>query len=177
MDRRSLVVLAGLPGAGKSTALRKLGGDVSRVVVLDSEQVRAVLRVRLPDSLEYRYYRPLVHLLHRARILWYCVAARDPVLAHEPATRASTRLMLLLFAALSGRRAVLLWLHADAGEALAGQRARGRLIRSRSFRRHIARAGRMHVRLVGGAVPAGWSAVAVLTRRQVSDGLRLEVRG
>lgn len=171
--RRALVVLAGLPGAGKSTALAKVRTD-SDVVRLDSEQVRARLRVALP-GVPYRYYRPLVHSLHRGRIALACVLARGPVIAHEPATRAGTRALLLLLARLSGRQPVLLWLHADAREALRGQRSRGRLIRSRSFQRHARRAERVHRELIAGNPPSGWSGVRLLTREEVAAGLRLEV--
>ncbi|MGW3469213.1 AAA family ATPase [Saccharopolyspora sp. NPDC000995] len=174
VSRRSLVVLAGLPGAGKSTVLRKLhgGNDIS---TLDSDQVRARLRKVLPVHLPYRYYRPLVHLVHRSRIAWKCLRTSGPVVAHEPATRATTRVLLLMFGWLTARQRVLVWLHADAREALAGQRARGRLIRSRSFQRHVLRADRMDHRLRGGAAPRGWSRVHLFTRNQVVDGLRLDV--
>lgn len=167
------MVLAGLPGAGKSTALDKLRAD-SGVLRLDSDQVRSRLRAALP-AVPYRYYRPLVHASHRCRIALACVLARGPVVAHEPATRAGTRALLLLMARLSGRKAVLLWLHADAGEALRGQRSRGRLIRSRSFERHARRAGRVHRELLAGNPPPGWSAVRRLTREEVAAGLRVEV--
>lgn len=173
VGRRSLVVLAGVPGAGKSTVLTKMRADAD-VVRLDSEQVRARLRGR-SSGVPYRYYRPLVHLLHRSRIAWACLTCPGPVVAHEPATRASTRLMLLVFARLSGRRTVLLWLHADADSALDGQRARGRLIRSGSFRRHVLRAERMHRRLLAGERLVGWRRVHLFTRSQVAGGLRLDV--
>ncbi|MFI0469446.1 AAA family ATPase [Saccharopolyspora sp. 5N102] len=174
IGRRSLVVLAGLPGAGKSTVLGKLrgGADIS---TLDSDQVRAVLHKVLPSRLPYRYYRPLVHLVHRSRIAWRCARTSGPVVAHEPATRATTRALLLTFAWLTGRQRVLVWLHVDPREALAGQRARGRLIRPGSFLRHVHRAERMHQQLRDGATPRGWHRVHLFTRNQVADGLRLDV--
>ncbi|MFC7340814.1 AAA family ATPase [Saccharopolyspora griseoalba] len=172
--RRTLVVLAGLPGAGKSTALGKLSAEAD-VIRLDSEQVRARMRAALP-GVPYRCYRPLVHLLHRSRIALACGFGRGPVVAHEPATRPSTRALLRLMARLTGREPVLLWLHTDAGAALRGQHARGRLIRSRSFRRHVRRAERVHRELLAGDLPPGWSRVRLLTREDVAGGLRLEVR-
>ncbi|MER7010178.1 AAA family ATPase [Saccharopolyspora sp. NPDC000359] len=175
VDRRSLVVLAGLPGAGKSTALAKLRSDAA-TSTLDSEQVRARLREVLPDRLDYRYYRPLVHLAHRTRIAWYCLTEPGPVVAHEPATRATTRALLVAFGWLSGRQLVLVWLHADPRDALAGQQQRGRLIRGTSFQRHVQRSDRMYRRLLDGVVPRGWQQVHLLTREDVAAGLRLAVR-
>ncbi|GAA4829039.1 ATP-binding protein [Saccharopolyspora rosea] len=174
VGRRSLVVLAGVPGAGKTTALAKLRTDAD-VAVLDSEQVRGRLRRLLPARLRYRWYRPFVHLVHRSRIAWFCLSRGGPVLAHEPATRATTRGLLLAVAALTRRQRVLVWLHADPTEALAGQRVRGRLIRPRSFLRHAQRAERVHRRLRAGRRPRGWPSVHLLTRDDVADGLRLDV--
>ena len=170
--RRALVVVAGLPGAGKSTVLHKLVAPPG-TVVLDSEQVRARLRVLLPDSVPYRWYRPLVHAAHRARIAWACLRARGRVIAHEPSTRGTTRLMLVLFALLGGRRRVLLWLHVGPEEALAGQHARGRLIRGHSFQLHVHRAQRVHRALLSGRAPRGWQDVHLFTREDVSGGLRV----
>jgi len=174
VPRRALVVLAGLPGAGKSTLLTRLDAP-ERTAILDSEQVRARLRAALPQRLPYRWYRPLVHFAHRTRIAWSCCFARGPVIAHEPSTRGGTRLMLVLFAVLTGRRRVFVWLHVGPEEALAGQHARGRLIRSRSFRQHVHRAYRVHRRLLAGGRPRGWQDVRLFTRRDVSGGLRLEM--
>lgn len=170
--RRCLVVLAGIPGAGKSTVLGRIQAD-AEITKLDSEQVRVVLRRVLPVRLPYRCYRPLVHLLHRTRIAWFCLTTTGPVVAHEPATRATTRAMLLLFGHLTGRRCVLLWLHADPEAALSGQRDRGRLIRARSFQRHVKRAERLHGRMLAGRMPAGWRSVWLFTREQAGAGIRL----
>lgn len=145
-------------------------------VVLDSEQVRAKLRSVLPASVPYRWYRPLVHALHRARIAWECAVAPGPVIAHEPSTRSTTRAMLVAFGWLTGRRRILVWLHVDPREALDGQHARGRLIRKRSFKKHVQRALRMHVSLRRGEKPAGWQEMHLFTRSDLEHGLRLDVR-
>ncbi|WP_243792812.1 AAA family ATPase [Saccharopolyspora gloriosae] len=173
--RRTLVVLAGLPGAGKSTVLHKLIAP-SGTVVLDSEQVRARLKAVLPAAVPYRWYRPLVHALHRMRIAWFCLSADGRVIAHEPSTRATTRLMLVLFALISGRRRVLVWLHVGPEEALAGQHARGRLIRSRAFQLHVHRAYRVHRELLAGRGPHGWQDVRLFTRNDLAGGLRVTGR-
>lgn len=173
VPNRALVVLAGLPGAGKSTLLRRLVAP-ARTVVLDSEQVRAALKAALPDRIPYRWYRPLVHAVHRTRIAWFCCTARGPVVVHEPSTRGGTRLMLVLFAVLTARLRMLVWLHVGPEEALAGQHARGRLIRGRSFQQHVHRAYQVHRLLLAGERPRGWQDVRLFTREDVASGLHLE---
>lgn len=155
---RDLLVVAGLPGAGKTTMLRHAAPGL---VVLDSDQVRARLAATVP--LPYRYYRPVVHAWHRARVVRRALAA-GPIVVHEPSTRASTRALLALVGAVSGRPVRLLFLDATALEALAGQRSRGRVVRPRSFARHVRRAGKWREELLASRVPVGWSSVQVIDR-------------
>ncbi|MFI9009514.1 AAA family ATPase [Actinosynnema sp. NPDC053489] len=169
---RSLVVLAGLPGAGKSTLLAAADAGGAPAVVLDSDQVRARLRAVFPEALPYRLYRPLVHLVHRLRIAWFAFAATGLLLVHEPSTRPTTRAGLVAVGALAGRPRHFLWLDASPEEALSGQVERGRLIRSRSFARHVRRAARLRTRFAAGVPPRGWHGLTLLTRR---DHLRLSV--
>lgn len=161
LGRRDLLVVAGMPGAGKTTMLRRAAGALP---VLDSDQVRVRLADLLPDAVPYRWYRPLVHLCHRTRIVARAAVRRGPLVVHEPATRASTRRWLAAVAAVTGRPARLLWLDVTAEEALAGQHSRGRLVRARSFARHAARAERMRAALAAGSRPPGWQSVQVLGR-------------
>lgn len=176
VGRRSLVVLAGMPGAGKSTVLARLRAPAPWPV-LDSDQVRSRLCRGPLGRVAYRRYRPLVHVVHRTRILWCCATSSAPVVAHEPATRGSTRALLALFGAATRRERVLVWLHAEPHEALAGQRARGRMIRERSFRGHVRRGLRVHRRLLEGRLPRGWHRVRLLSRVQARRGIRVAVRG
>lgn len=169
---RSLVVLAGLPGAGKSTLLASADTGGAPTVVLDSDQVRTRLRAVFPESVPYRLYRPLVHLVHRARILWFAITADGLLLVHEPSTRPTTRAGLVAVGALTNRPRHFVWLDATPEEALSGQVRRGRLIRSRSFSRHVRRAARLRTRFAAGTPPRGWQGLTVLTRR---DHLRLSV--
>jgi hypothetical protein len=169
---RSLIVLAGLPGAGKSTLLAAADTDGAPAVVLDSDQVRTRLRALFPAALPYRLYRPLVHLLHRLRIVWFAITANGLLLVHEPSTRPTTRAGLVAVGALTNRPRHFLWLDASAEEALSGQVERGRLIRSRSFARHVRRATRLRARFAEGVPPRGWHGLTLLTRR---DHLRLSV--
>lgn len=168
---RSLVVLAGLPGAGKSTLLAAAETDAP-AVVLDSDQVRTKLRAFFPAALPYRFYRPLVHLVHRLRIVWFAMTAGGLLLVHEPSTRPTTRAGLVAVGVLTHRPRHFLWLDASPEEAMSGQVERGRLIRSRSFARHVRRAARLRTRFAEGVPPRGWQGLTLLTRR---DHLRLSV--
>ncbi|WP_326835591.1 AAA family ATPase [Amycolatopsis rhabdoformis] len=161
LGNRDLLVVAGLPGAGKTTMLRHAAGDLR---VLDSDQVRGRLRAVLPAAVPYRLYRPVVHLCHRARIVGCAALRRGPLVVHEPATRASTRRWLAVVARMTRRPARLLWLDVSAEEALAGQHCRARIVRSRSFARHVARARLVRERLHAGRVPPGFLDARVLTR-------------
>lgn len=166
---RTLVLVAGLPGAGKSTLLRRLAGPDVRVV--DSDDVRARLARRWPAA-PYRRYRPLVHALHRCGVV-RAAAGPDPTVAvHLPATGAPTRAGLAVLAALTGRRAVLVWLEVDADTARGGQHARGRVVPERGFTAHARRAGPVADRLrAEGPVP-GWSRVTVLDRASAAAAER-----
>ncbi|MFD7655615.1 AAA family ATPase [Actinosynnema sp. NPDC059797] len=168
---RSLVVLAGLPGAGKTTLLAAADTGGEPAVVLDSDQVRAHLVGVVPGAVPYRCYRPVVHLVHRTRILWYAITAtRSLLLVHEPSTRPTTRAGLVVVGLLTNRSRHFVWLDASPEEALSGQVERGRLLNSRSFARHVRRAARLRTRFRSGRPPRGWQGLTVLTRR---DRLRL----
>lgn len=156
---RDMLVVAGLPGAGKTTMLDHAAPGL---VVLDSDQVRTRLAAAVP-AVPYRCYRPVVHAWHRARVVRSALA-RGPIVVHEPSTRASTRALLALVGALSGRPVRLLFLDVTAAQALAGQRSRGRVVRRRSFARHVRRVGRWRAGLLAERVPAGWSSVQVIDR-------------
>ncbi|QGK72366.1 AAA family ATPase [Allosaccharopolyspora coralli] len=176
IDRRTLVVLAGLPGAGKSTLLTKLH-TTTEVSVLDSEQVRRRLSAFLPERIPYRWYRCFVHVTHRLRIVRACLLVRAPVVVHDPSTCWIARAPFVLVGALTRRRRVFVWLHVEPALALAGQYERGRLIRSHAFRRHVVRVRRLDALLQGGSAPRGYHAVRVLTRDDVRHGLTLDVSG
>jgi predicted kinase len=172
LDPRDLLVVAGLPGAGKTTLLRHAAGGLP---VLDSDQVRARLAEVFPAAVPYRWYRPLVHAGHRLRVVGRAVAGDGPLVVHEPSTRASTRALLALVGALAGRPVRLLFLDVTAEQALAGQRSRGRVIRPRSFERHVRRAAKWREELLAGRVPPGWHSVRVIDRAG-AEGTRLVAR-
>jgi len=169
---RSLVVLAGLPGAGKTTLLGKLDA-AEPVTVLDSDEVREWIQARV--SLPYRSYRLLVHLVHRFRVFWHALFSPGLLVVHEPSTRPGTRAMLLIIGLVSARPRQFLWLDASAAEALDGQIARHRMIRTHSFERHVRRADVMRDAFEAGWRPFGFPDVTVLTRSGTAGGLRLTI--
>jgi predicted kinase len=158
----AMVVIGGLPGAGKSTFLRRV--ELSGAVrVLDSEQVQAAWRARLGTARGYGLYRPLVHLAHHLRIAR--ALAREPgaVVVHETATRELTRRWLATWARRHGREAHLLLLDVDPATAEEGQRARGRRVRPRSMARHVRAWNALRADL-GRARRAGYVSCTVLDR-------------
>ena len=168
---RTLLLIAGMPGAGKSTLLAGVPPRPG-LRVLDSDAHRAALARRFP-RLPYRRYRPLVHLLHRLALVRAACSDLPTVVVHLPATAASTRAAVVLLAVLTGRAAHLVWLHADPGEALGGQRDRGRVVPSRSFAGHARRAVATHARLQR-RHPSGFRSVTLLDREAARAGLVLD---
>jgi predicted kinase len=169
---RSLLLVAGLPGAGKSTLLRALPARPG-LRVLDSDTYRDRLGGVL-GGLEYRWYRPLVHLWHRLAVLAAAFSTAPTVVVHLPATGSRTRAAVAALAALSGRAAHLVWLDVAPEQALRGQRERGRVVPGGSFAGHAERAAGTTERLRSGAAAAGWAGVTVLDRTGAAPGLRLE---
>lgn len=174
VESRALVVVAGLPGSGKSTLLRRAKADVP-IRVLDTDHVRSALARLLPSSVPYGWYRPLVHVLHTARVLAVVLFSRRPVLLHDPATGAGTRTVFALLGTVSGRARHFVWIDCTPSEALAGQVARGRVLLKWSFARHMRRAPVVRARLLAGRRPPGWSSARLVDRDTASTGLYLKV--
>lgn len=169
---RILLLVAGLPGAGKSTLVAGLPAAPG-VLVLDSDVQRDVLRRVLP-GVAYRYYRPFVHLLHRLAVLRAAVSAVPTVVVHLPATGGATRAVVALLATLTGRIAHLLWLHVEPADALRSQSERGRIVPAASFAAHAERAASTTALLRSGVPPRGWRSVTVLDRAGADGGLCLD---
>lgn len=142
----SLVVVTALPGAGKSTLLKRLyqlTGDETGpaafgdVRVIDSAQSRNHWAHRLsamPKPLR-TFIAYLTHLSRIARML----SAGHPVIAHN---RGAWPHVLRSFAWLARRHGAgfhLVMLDVDPQTALAGQRARGRVVAAATFERHCRR--------------------------------------
>ena len=131
--RRLLV--AGIPGAGKSTLMRTLRPDRT-LRISDSDPLRSAVMCLLPRGMRYGLVRPAVHLLHRASVVSLALGPAATVVVHLPATSARLRRAVTALARLSRRTAYLVWLDVPAAEARDGQRARGRMVTARSFERH-----------------------------------------
>ena len=147
----AVVVVAGVPGAGKTTLIRRaVDRDLARVV--DTDDLRAAGRSRL------------LYLAHYLRIA-IAVGGRRPAVIHSRGTHPAARRAIALLAALRGRPAYLVMLDADRAEAEAGQRARGRTVAAGEMDRQEARWRRLMARR-----PAreGWAAVVVLDRAEAA---------
>ncbi|ALG07106.1 AAA family ATPase [Kibdelosporangium phytohabitans] len=174
VESRALVVVAGLPGSGKSTLLRRTQANVP-IRVLDTDHVRSLMARLFPRSVPYGWYRPLVHVLHAARVLAVVLFSRRPVLVHDPATGAGSRTLFALIGALSGRDRHFLWIDCTPAEALAGQVARGRVLLKWSFARHMRRSPIVRARLLAGIRPLGWNTAQLVDRATANSGLYLKV--
>ncbi|PXY25026.1 Zeta toxin [Prauserella sp. PE36] len=170
VEPHALVVVAGLPGAGKSTLLRDIE-SVPPVTVLDTDQLRSLLRRVLPAGTPYSWYRPLVHVLHVLRLVAVAARARNTIVVHDPATGAFARSAFVALGVLTGRPRHLLWIDCTVEEALKGQHRRGRVLLGWSFSRHARHAPRTRDRLMAGMVPAGWRSATVTDRSVTRRGL------
>jgi hypothetical protein len=133
VETYDLVLVGGVPGAGKSTAIAGATDDLAHVRAVDPEHVTWWLRRRLPSQTPYRSYRWAVHLLHTLRVLVHLL--NGPVVGrrlvvHDPGTRLRRRSLFLGLARLAGWRTVLLYVDVDRPAAQDGQRRRGRVVRS-----------------------------------------------
>jgi AAA domain len=128
-----LVLVGGVPGAGKTTAIARATDDLENVRAIDPEHLTWWLRQRLPERVPYRAYRWLVHLLHTLRVLIHLLdGPREgrQLVVHDPGTRRRRRSLLLRLAHLAGWRTVLLYVDVDRAAARSGQLQRGRVVRS-----------------------------------------------
>lgn len=199
MNRPLLLVVGGIPGAGKTTAIARATCHRGDVVVLDPDQVRQWFRARAPVWLPYRCYRPAVHLLHHARVLRAFLvsglpgrrgAAHGPdLVVHSTATRPGRRAVLARLGRVTGHRTVLLLVDADPVHALAGQHDRDRIVPHRSFRRHCRRWQQLRAAvstraqtLPSAALPAGrgiagWDEILLVGRGQAAATLSATLAG
>lgn len=128
---RSLFLVLGLPGAGKTTLARPLARHAG-VRVVDSEQVAAVL----PTGRHYRLWRPLVHVLHLLRVVGALLGRSACVVLTDPGTSPLRRRALLALARLGGRTVHVRLLDVPPGCAREGQVARRRALSEPRMQRH-----------------------------------------
>lgn len=124
----AVLVVAGLPGAGKTTLV---AGDPRAI---DSDDVRLALAAKL-RRLPYSTWRPLVHAVHWM-LIWQALSKPGGVIVVRPFTSRWSRKLVLHRASRQGREVHLLVVDASAQLARDGQRARGRQLGERMMQRH-----------------------------------------
>ncbi|QLY34898.1 AAA family ATPase [Nocardia huaxiensis] len=173
------VIITGVPGAGKSTALRKLFGlssdgvgpavSPAGAVLIDSQHARNSWQRRL-GAVPYPLWLPIVHVTHYARIRAALRDAAGPVIIHDCGTRQWVRRLVAAWARATDRPVHLIMIDAPAELAWAGQIARGRKVRRWSFALHC-----LKWRRLVGAVAAGTKprpepiSVVILDRAAVTE--------
>ena len=176
-----VVLVGGVPGAGKTTAIARVAAELPAVDALDPESFREVVRRRLPESTDYAVYRPLVHILHTLQVLR--VLLRGPVagrtlVVHDPATRPRRRRLFARLARLRGWEPVLLYVDVPRVLAETGQVLRGRVVDPVSFAGHWSRWEALRGELTGAPDAldgARWSEVLVTDRERAAGLLRQAV--
>jgi len=178
-----VVLVGGVPGAGKTTAIARVAAELPTVDALDSETFRDRLCRLLPDGTAYAAYRPFVHVLHALRVL--LVLLRGPVsgrtlVVHDPATRPRRRWLFAWLARSRGWDPVLLYVDVPRALAETGQVLRGRVVDPVSFAAHWARWEMLRAELAGSpdALDGGrWSEVLLTDRDGAAGRLRASVTG
>jgi predicted kinase len=153
----AVVVVAGLPGAGKSTLIQR-AVDRATVRVVDTDDQRR-------SGKRASYVR---HYAHMLAAVW----GRQPVVIHSRGTLGTLRRLVTLASSLRGRPAHLILLDAPREAAEAGQAERGRRVSRSRMDREAAR----WARLLARGVPRSerWRSVTVLDRPSAAsvDGLQ-----
>jgi len=135
-ESTAVVVVAGLPGAGKTTLV---AGEPR---ALDSDRLRLAWAPRLAP-LPYALWRPAVHARHWIAI-WRALKRPEGVIVARPFTLGCLRRAVLRRARRHHPEVHLVIVDATPAQARAGQLARGRTIRERAMRRHERRWSRAH---------------------------------
>lgn len=128
----SVVIISGLPGSGKSTALSHWSAVAA---VVDPRTSHLACARLMPAWLPYAAYRPWARLRH-FRSLRHAVHSGREVLVHDCGSRPWIRRHLARILHAQGRELHLVLLDIGPVDALAGQCARGRWTARRVFDRH-----------------------------------------
>ena len=173
-----VVLVGGVPGAGKTTAIARVAGGLPSVDALDPESIGAGLSRALPEGTEYAAYRPVVHILHVLRVLLALLRGPVPgrtLVVHDPATRPRRRQWFAWLARRRGWDPALVYIDVPRALAETGQVLRGRVVDPVSFAGHWARWEALRTEFVGtpgrldGAL---WSEVVLTDRERSAADLR-----
>ncbi|MFF0344849.1 AAA family ATPase [Kribbella sp. NPDC004875] len=171
----AVVLLAGIPGAGKSTFLRRVFTGADQVRVYDSERIRNRWAPTL-GFMPYAWWRPFVHLVYYVTVLSGMRRGTGPMVVHDCATRPWVRQLLGRRARRAGRPVHLILLDVPDEVARDGQWARGRVVRSGSMATHCRRWPEVLARAAedpGYVVPGAASALT-LTRGEADRITRIQ---
>ncbi len=176
----AVLIFAGVPGAGKSTALHRLFGadpnaelpvrTAAGALVLDSNHARNRLRHRL-GRVPYPLWRPLVHLAHYRAIRAALLVADGPVAIHDCATFAWSRRLIARWARSGEREVHMVLIDVPATQARRGQVTRGRRVNIVAFGAHCRRWERLMRDLDARPLPA--SSVVVVDRPTLTEISRI----
>jgi hypothetical protein len=180
--RPRLVLVGGVPGAGKTTLIRRVSPAHSSVRSVDPERLRDRMAARLSPRVPYRWYRPVVHVLSFGYVVWLILRGPTPahtaLVVHDPATRVRRRGLIGHLARRRGWDPTMVFLDVPRAVAVRGQHARGRVVNRGGFDRHWRRWQEQRPALTTAAArrdPSGpWGEVHVVSRdaaAQVLGGL------
>jgi len=155
-----VVLIAGIPGAGKTTLIDRAARP-SDWTVLDLDRFRRRLRPRLRRI-------PVFYPFYVLAII--VVIARDThVVVEARGTYGWLRRLVTACARFRGRDAVIVLLDASSEDAIAGEVSRGRVAPSSVMRVNTTRWSRLlDAARSGKLATEGWSQVLVLDRAQAS---------
>ena len=135
-EREAVLLVAGVPGSGKTTLLRRAVTGPG-VVVLDSDDVRRVLRGLGARGPLVTALRPVVHLAHLVRVVRAVRGRGHAVVVHETGTRPRVRRALARLARGAGRSCHAVFLDVEPAQAGRDQRHRDRRpVSDRGMARH-----------------------------------------
>ena len=172
--RARVVLVGGVPGAGKSTVLARVA-SFPGLDVLDPDGCRVWLRAVLPAAVPYSAYRPVVHVVHTFRVLVTLLLGPLPgrtLLVHDPATRARRRQLFVRLARARCWEPVLVYLDVARPVAESGQVRRGRVVDPVSFSGHWSRWTALRTKLLddaGSLDGRDWSEVVLTDRERAED--------
>lgn len=157
-----VVLVIGLPGAGKSTLIDRAANSSEWTVVDPHRSAHEI-----PSTLRKA---PVLYPLYVLGIVG-AIARHTHVAVESRGTYGWLRRLVTTCARVRGRKAVLVMLDASSADASAGQEGRGRRVESaRVMRWHTTRWSELLDAVGTGALAAeGWGKVVVLDRAQASN--------